>query len=169
VSLGQELRLQDYAQNRKTASASAFGAASAFNTTQPAATGAFGSQTDQPTQGGIFGGGTTNTTTGSGFNAFAQNNQQAPQPNSGVFGGSAFGQQQQPGGFSAFAQQGPPQQPQQGGIFGSGSAFGNTANRPAFGSSSNAFGSSRFVSIDRLTDTHCSCSKQRQPQMLLVP
>lgn len=145
--------MQDYAQNRKTASANAFGAASTFGSTQPAATGAFGSTNDQ--SGGVFGGGTTNTTAGSGFNAFAQNNQQTPQSN---FGGSAFGQQPQPSGFSAFAQQ----PPQQGSILGSGSAFGNMPNKSAFPSSSSAFGNSRFISIDLLTDIHCSCSKQRK-------
>jgi len=150
VSFNQELRVQDYAQNRKAASANAFGAASTFGSTQPAATGAFGPTNDQ--SGGVFG--TTNTTAGSGFNAFAQNNQQT-QSN---FGGSAFGQQPQPSGFSAFAQQAP----QQGSILGSGSAFGNMANKPAFASSSSAFGNSRFIFIDLLTDIHCSCSKQRK-------
>jgi len=152
--------LQDYAQNRKTASANAFGAASTFGNTQPA----FSSPNDQSVQGGVFGGGTSNTTAGSGFNAFAQNNQQTPQSN---FGGSAFGQQPQPSGFSAFAQQAPPQQSQQGGMLGSGSAFGNMANKSAFASSSSAFGNSRFISIDLLTSIHCSCSKQRK--VLLAP
>lgn len=150
--------MQDYAQNRKAASANAFGAASTFGSTQPAATGAFGSTNDQ--SGGVFGGGTTNTTAGSGFNAFAQNNQQTPQS---TFGGSAFGQQPQPSGFSAFSQQAP----QQGSILGSGSAFGNMANKPAFASTSSAFGNSRFIFIDLLTGIHCSCSKQRR--MLSAP
>jgi len=150
--------VQDYAQNRKAASANAFGAASTFGSTQPAATGAFGSTNDQ--SGGVFGGGTTNTTAGSGFNAFAQNNQQTPQS---TFGGSAFGQQPQPSGFSAFSQQAP----QQGSILGSGSAFGNMANKPAFASTSSAFGNSRFIFIDLLTGIHCSCSKQRR--MLSAP
>ena len=150
--------MQDYAQNRKAASANAFGAASTFGSTQPAATGAFGSTNDQ--SGGVFGGGTTNTTAGSGFNAFAQNNQQTPQS---TFGGSAFGQQPQPSGFSAFSQPAP----QQGSILGSGSAFGNMANKPAFASTSSAFGNSRFIFIDLLTGIHCSCSKQRR--MLSAP
>jgi len=153
------LRLQDYAQNRKTASANAFGAASTFGSTQPAATNAFSSSNDQSVQGSVFGGGTSNTTAGSGFNAFAQNNQQTPQSN---FGGSAFGQQPQSSGFSAFTQQTPSQQPQQGSILGSGSAFGNIANKSAFASSPSAFGNSRFISIDPSTGIHCSCSKQRK-------
>lgn len=157
----QELRLQDYSQNRKTASNSAFGTGSAFGSTQPAATNIFGSQTNQPAQAGVFGGGTTTTGTSGGFGPFGQqpNQSNAAQPGAGIFGGSStFGQQpqqqqqqqpqqQQPNAFGAFGQQQQPQQqqPQQGGgIFGGGSTFGNTANKPAFGTTS-AFGSSTYL------------------------
>jgi nuclear pore complex protein Nup98-Nup96 len=162
--------LQDYTQNRKTASSSTFGTTSAFGSTQPTNTGIFGAQSNQPSSTSAFGGGTTNT---GGFGAFGQQSNQpsTTQPGAGIFGsGSTFGQQpqqqqqqQQPSGFNAFGQQ--QQQPQQqqqqqqqqqhqqpqqgGGIFGGGSAFGNTANKPGFGSTG-AFGTSTWsLFLDR--------------------
>ncbi|KXN89458.1 hypothetical protein AN958_05620, partial [Leucoagaricus sp. SymC.cos] len=128
----EELRIQDYAQNRKTASTGAFGTGSAFGSTQPATTNVFGSQANQPAQGGVFGGGSTPTNTGGGFGAFGQNTQQAnTQPTGGVFGGgSAFGQQSQQ------------QQPQtSGSIFGGTSAFGTQSKPSVFGTTPSAFGS----------------------------
>jgi nuclear pore complex protein Nup98-Nup96 len=157
--------LQDYAQNRKTASTSAFGTGQpTFGTTQPTTTatattgaGIFGSQTNQPAQNSLFSGGQTNTT--GGFGAFGQANQPSTtQPAAGIFGGTAFGQQQQPqqqpqqqqaSTFGTFGQQNQPQQQQQqqqaGGIFG-GSAFGSTANKPGFGTTG-AFGTRTYLGL----------------------
>lgn len=171
--------MQDYAQNRKTASSSTFGTTSAFGSTQPTSTGVFGAQPNQPTSTSVFGGGTTNT---SGFGAFGQQSNQpsTTQPGTGIFGGgSTFGsqpqqqqqqqpqpqqqqqpqqpqqqQQQQPGAFGAFGQQ-PQQQQQSGGIFGGSSAFGNTANKPGFGSTG-AFGTSTSSLLQSIgASTHC--------------
>ncbi|KAF5387955.1 hypothetical protein D9615_000660 [Tricholomella constricta] len=154
----EEIRLQDYAQGRKTASTFGGGA---FGAAQPAATGMFGAQpAQQNPQPSAFGAGTTNT---GGFGAFgtpaATTNTTTP-ASTGLFGGGgAFGQtqqqQQQPqqtqgfGAFGAPAQQ--PQQQQAGGLFGgSGGAFGSTAPKPAFsafgggGATTNAFGGGAF-------------------------
>ncbi|KAL0950152.1 hypothetical protein HGRIS_010147 [Hohenbuehelia grisea] len=161
----EEIRVQDYAQGRKTAGA--FGQSAAFGgaTAQPT-TSIFGATPAQPAAApsSIFGGGTTTTAQpASGFGAFGTQNTAAPTTNS-VFGGGAFGQQQQPQqqqpaqtGFGAFGQ--PAQQPQQStsifggntnggafgqpkpatgfGTFGSGGAFGNNAAAPT---TTNAFG-----------------------------
>lgn len=148
--------MQDYAQNRKTASTSAFGTGPTFGTTQPAATtatgtGIFGSQNNQPAQNSIFGGGQTNTTGTGGFGTFGQAGQPSTtQPATGIFGGgsTAFGQQQQQpqqpqqqpqpqqaSSFGTFGQQNQPQQQQTGGIFG-GSGFGSAANKTTFGTTS---------------------------------
>ncbi|KAF8559141.1 hypothetical protein OG21DRAFT_1503602 [Imleria badia] len=142
----EELRLQDYQQNRKTAGAfgqTAFGAPAAQTTSL------FGAPTttQQPTTGSIFGGGTTGafgtTTTQPATGAFGAFGQQQPatgtSTGTSIFGGggSAFAQpqQQQP---SAFGQ--PQQQPQQAaagtstGIFGSTSTFGQPKPATGFGS-----------------------------------
>ncbi|GLB34108.1 putative nucleoporin autopeptidase [Lyophyllum shimeji] len=146
----EELRLQDYAQGRKTASTFGTGA---FGATQPATTGLFGATSQQGQQPSAFGGTTTNT----GFGAFgtpaATTGTTAP-ASTGIFGGGgAFGQtqqqQQQPQqttGFGAFgttpAQQ--PQQQQTGGLFGGGGTFGSTATKPAFGGFGGGTGTSTF-------------------------
>ncbi|CEJ03023.1 hypothetical protein RMCBS344292_17014 [Rhizopus microsporus] len=109
----EELRLQDYAQGRKTASA----AGGAFG--QPAAGGAFGQTTStmgggafgQPSTGGAFGQPAAST----GFGQPAQSNMFGATSNTG----SIFGQQQQ-------------QQPT--------TAFGQSTGTNAFGSTTNAFG-----------------------------
>ncbi|KAF8638543.1 hypothetical protein AX17_002086 [Amanita inopinata Kibby_2008] len=147
----EELRLQDYAQNRKTAAA--FGQP-AFGATQPS-TGIFGSQqTQQSTQPPIFGSTTTTTapTQTSGFGTFGQSTTTST-GTGGLFGGG-YGpqQQQQPAqqqaqsGYGAFGSQPQPQQ-QTSSIFGSGTgAFGGGASKPAFGTfgSGGGFAGSTF-------------------------
>ena len=146
----KEIRLQDYAQGRKTAGA--FGQSAAFGTT-PATTNIFGAPTQGPTQPttSIFGNANTNTGTQPGtFGAFGQTNAQpaASTSGTGLFG--AFNQpqqqpqqqqQQQPTGFGAFGQN--PQQPaaQTGtGLFGAANAF--NANKPnTFGT----FGTGKYT------------------------
>jgi len=128
--------VQDYAQNRKTAPvASAFGAPSAFSTTQPTNTtsNVFGQPSQQQSATSLFGQNTTNAA--SGFGTFGQ---PAATNTNSAFGGGAFGQTQPQ--QSAFGTTGTPgsfaQQPQQGSIFGGGGAatsFSNTANKPGFG------------------------------------
>ena len=143
----QELRVQDYAQGRKTATTTtgAFGQPTAFGATQQTNTGLFGTQPAQPAASSLFGGtNTTNTTNPSTtFGAFGQPLNQPSSTNTGnLIGGGAFGQPQQPqqqqqqqpqqnpfGGGSTFGQ---PQQ-QQTNAFNSGtSVFGNNAPKPAF-------------------------------------
>ncbi|KAF9534570.1 hypothetical protein CPB83DRAFT_842534 [Crepidotus variabilis] len=166
----EELRVQDYSQNRKTAStANTFGG-TAFGTAQPAAAGAFG-QTTQPTN-SLFGApaNPTNTTTGSAFGTFGQTQQPAAATTSlfGASGTSAFGQQQQQQpaqntfGGATTGLFGQPQQQQQQqpttGLFGGNTAFGgNAAPKPfggafggatttapsAFGAAANAFGTTQ--------------------------
>ncbi|PFH49258.1 hypothetical protein AMATHDRAFT_63536 [Amanita thiersii Skay4041] len=147
----EELRLQDYAQNRKTANA--FGQ-TAFGAPQPT-TGMFGQQQQQPqnTQSSLFGN-TTTTQPSTGFGAFGQNTNTSTNTGSLFGGGGAFGQQQQQPqqsqtSFGAFGSQ-PQQQPQQqsGSLFGGGTStgtFGNTANKPfgSFGGGS-TFGNPSF-------------------------
>jgi nuclear pore complex protein Nup98-Nup96 len=141
----QELRVQDYAQGRKTATTTTgvFGQPTAFGATQQTNTGLFGAQTAQPTA-PLFGSTTTTNTTNPtpAFGAFGQPlNQPTATNNGNLFGSSAFGQpqqqqQQQPqqqqsvfGGGGTFGQ--PPQQ--QTNAFGGGtSVFGNNAPKPAF-------------------------------------
>jgi hypothetical protein len=154
----EELRMQDYQQNRKTAGSNAFGQSAFGGTTQPsAAPSLFGQPQPQPAQpqpaNPIFGsfGNTAannaNTGTGNAFSGLGQNpaqptggfgtfNQTSQQPAASGFG--AFGQpQQQP------QQQQPPQQPpqqQQGAsLFGSTGAFGSQ-NKPAGGFGTGGFG-----------------------------
>lgn len=129
----QELRVQDYAQNRKTASTggafgqSAFSGGGAFGTTQPQQS-AFGAPT--PSTGA--------------FGAFGQPQQPQPAPTTSAFGAttgtSPFGQPapqpQQQSAFGSFGQTNQQQQPQQQpqtSAFGGGSAFGTTAAKPATG------------------------------------
>ncbi|PPR02637.1 hypothetical protein CVT24_002120 [Panaeolus cyanescens] len=134
----EELRVQDYAQNRKTATSTGFGAPGAFGaTTQPATTGVFGAQAAQPATTSIFGAAAAAPSTNAGFGTFGQNATQPATNTGSIFGGgTAFGQQnqQQPtsNAFGAFGQpQQQQQQPQQTSIFGNTqSAFGNTA-KPA--------------------------------------
>jgi nuclear pore complex protein Nup98-Nup96 len=137
----EEIRLQDYAQGRKTAGA--FGQSAAFGGVQQPTTSIFG-QAQPAQQTSVFGGGATQPTTG--FGAFGNPTPAAAAP---AFGASAFGQpqQQQPAaGFGAFGQQ-QPQQQQQTSVFGGGTAnaFGNNNAAKPFG----AFGSIfRFVWIE---------------------
>ncbi|KAF9780056.1 nucleoporin autopeptidase-domain-containing protein [Thelephora terrestris] len=182
----EELRLQDYQQNRKAATTGGFGAGTFGSTTQPTTTGGLFGQnqpTTQPTQ-SAFGGGTgafgsTGTTTGTGFGAFGQQQQQQqPQQQ------PQQQQQQQPSGtgFGAFSQTQPQQstgfasggfgttQPQQqtGGLF-SGSTFGQkpattgfgttTAGTGAFGTGTGAFGQTQPQ-----TTTTFGNTPQQQPQ-----
>ncbi|KAK0461765.1 nucleoporin autopeptidase-domain-containing protein [Desarmillaria tabescens] len=140
----EELRCQDYAQGRKTASTGgAFGQSSfgGSQVTQPAGTGLFGAQ--QPTQQTSAFGVTPNAG-GTAFGTFGQN--QGNQGTTSAFsGGGAFGQPQQ-------SQQQPAQaQSAFGGAFGqqqTGSAFGGTSafNKPAsaFGSFGTPSGTSAF-------------------------
>ncbi|KAH0839780.1 nucleoporin autopeptidase-domain-containing protein [Lanmaoa asiatica] len=145
----EELRLQDYQQNRKTAGA--FGQTS-FGAPATQTTSLFGAPTtsQQPATGSIFGGATTGafgtSTTQPATGAFTAFGQQQPatgtSAGTGVFGGgSAFGQQQQqqqqhPSAFSAFGQ--PQQQQPAAGtgtsIFGGTSAFGQPKPATGFGS-----------------------------------
>ena len=139
----QELRVQDYAQGRKTATATtgAFGQPTAFGATQQTNTGLFGTQPAQPAAPSPFGGTNTANTTNPVFGAFGQ----PTTTNTGnAFGGGAFGQpqqqqqQQQPqqnafGGGSIFGQpqQQQPQQQQTNAFGGGTSIFGNNAAKPA--------------------------------------
>ncbi|KAJ7718305.1 hypothetical protein B0H14DRAFT_635359 [Mycena olivaceomarginata] len=121
----EELRLQDYAQGRKTASA--FGQSAAFGGVQQQLTNIFS----------VFGGGTSQPTTGGGVGAFGN---PAPAATAArAFGTGAFGQPQQQdqqpaSGIGAFGQPQQPQQ-QQSSIYGgdtTNSTFGNN-NNAAFG------------------------------------
>ncbi|KAF6762038.1 nucleoporin autopeptidase-domain-containing protein [Ephemerocybe angulata] len=144
----EELRVQDYAQGRKTAGTTgAFGQTPAFGaapaSTQPS-TGLFGAT--QPAQtNSVFGATPAAAPATTGFGGFGGNAAAPAQPaGGGLFGGGgAFGTntQQQPaqtgafggGAFGAQTQQ----QPQQStGLFGATNttnAFGSTAPKPAFG------------------------------------
>jgi hypothetical protein len=95
----QEIRVQDYAQNRKTANAA------------PAA-GAFG----QPAAGGGLFGQQANTAAPGGFGTFGQTTQptqpaQPAAPAFGAFGQQSNAQQPAPGAFGTFGQQAQPAQP----------------------------------------------------------
>ena len=133
----QELRVQDYAQGRKTATTTtgAFGQpTTAFGATQQTNTGLFGAQPAQQTAPSLFGvTNTTNTTTPSTtFGAFGQPLNQPSTTNTGnLFGGSAFGQSQQQH-----------QQPQQQNVFGGGNAFGQPQQQQtnAFSGGTSVFG-----------------------------
>ncbi|KAK0206891.1 nucleoporin autopeptidase-domain-containing protein [Desarmillaria ectypa] len=137
----EELRCQDYAQGRKTASTGGAFGQSSFGGSQPAGTGLFGTQ--QPNQqSSAFG--TTSNTGGSAFGAFGQN--QGNQGTTSAFGsGGAFGQpqqsQQQPAqpqsAFGTFGQQ------QTGGAFGGTNAFNKPASS-AFGGFGTSSGTSAF-------------------------
>ena len=140
----QELRVQDYAQGRKTATTTtgAFGQpTAAFGATRQNNTGLFGTQPAQQTAPSQFGvTSATNTTNPStAFGAFGQPLNQPSTTNTGnLFGGGAFGQsqqqQQQPqqqnafGGGNAFGQ---PQQQQTNALSGGTSVFGNNAPKVA--------------------------------------
>jgi len=136
----QELHMQDYQQNRKTAGSTAFGHQSAFgSTTQPATTTNLFAQSAQPQPtNSIFSsfgnaGGANNATTGSAFSGLGQ----TPTQTTGGFG--TFNQpSQQPtqqpatGGFGSFNQPQQPQQPQNTGLFGGSNAFASQ-NKPLGG------------------------------------
>jgi hypothetical protein len=134
----QELRVQDYAQGRKTAGS--FGQSAAFGTQQPT-TGLFGTtQPAQPNQQPSLFGAPANTTSNTGFGAFGGStttNQPTAPATTGLFGGTTFGGQQpaQTSAFGggAFGSTQPQQTQQQTGLFGGGSAFGSTAPKPTFG------------------------------------
>ncbi|KAJ7506535.1 nucleoporin autopeptidase-domain-containing protein [Mycena galericulata] len=128
----EELRLQDYAQGRKTAGA--FGQSAAFGGVQQPSI--FG-QAQPAQQTSVFGAPATQPTTG--FGAFGN---PAPAAAAPAFGGNAFGQpqqqqQQQTGAFGGGFGQQPQQQQQQSSVFGGGTTggiFGNAAApKPAFG------------------------------------
>jgi nuclear pore complex protein Nup98-Nup96 len=149
IYFSQELRVQDYAQGRKTATTTTAGfgqPTTAFGATQQTNSGLFGAQPAQQTAPSLFGGtSTTNTANPSTtFGAFGQPLNQPSTTNTGnLFGGGAFGQpqqqqqQQQPqqqqqnafGGGNAFGQ---PQQQQTNAFGGGSSVFGNNAAKPAF-------------------------------------
>ncbi|KAI0658563.1 nucleoporin autopeptidase-domain-containing protein [Cubamyces menziesii] len=150
----EELRLQDYAQGRKTAGA--FGQTSFGATAQPAqpSTGLFGQPAAPAATGTTFGGfGNTSTApqpATTGFGAFGQPSTTNNTTGSSLFGGGgAFGQQsqpqqqqqQQPSGFGAFGQPQTQQPATGGGLFGGGGAFGaNNQAKPAFGAGTTGFG-----------------------------
>lgn len=132
----QELRMQDYQQNRKAASSTAFNQSAFGSTTQPTTTtNLFGqSAQPQPTNSifSSFGGnaGANNAATGSAFGGLGQ----TPTQTTGGFG--TFNQpSQQPAqqpatsGFGSFNQ---PQQPQSTGLFGGSNAFASQ-NKPLGG------------------------------------
>lgn len=166
----EELRVQDYAQGRKTASTTGAFGQPAFGQSQPASTGLFGAQpTQQPTT-SLFGATTNTNTTNAGFGAFGQNTAQQPVSNSqGLFGNTnLFGQaqpQQQPQPQNAFSSTGAFGQPaqqtqQQSSIFGGGGgAFG--AAKPAF----SAFGGGGGTGAFGTANTQSAFGgQQQQPQ-----
>jgi len=131
----QELRIQDYQQNRKTAGPNTFGQSAFGSTTQPAATtNLFGQSTQPQPANAVFGSfgnaGASGATTGSAFGGLGQTTTQ------GTGGFGTFNQPpQQPAsqpatsGFGSFNQ---PQQPQNTGLFGGSNAFG-PQNKPLGG------------------------------------
>ncbi|TRM67878.1 nucleoporin autopeptidase-domain-containing protein [Schizophyllum amplum] len=161
----EEIRVQDYAQNRKAPTAAAPGTtgfgSSAFGAAAQPAGGVFGAaaQPQQPPAFGATNTGTSafgSTNAGSAFGGGAFGGAQNNQPSTTAFGG--FGQtqpqpqQQQSTGFGAFGQTQPQQQQPStgGGLFGGGSAFGAAANNQpksgtgsAFGGGTSAFGQSQ--------------------------
>ncbi|KAF8914296.1 nucleoporin autopeptidase-domain-containing protein [Gymnopilus junonius] len=143
----EELRVQDYQQNRKGPTNTGVFGQSAFGGTQPATTGLFGAQTTQQPSTSVFGAPATTT----GFGTFGQAAQPTNTGTNSLFGGtSAFGQpqqqqQQQPSAFSTTSGFGQPQQQQTSAFGNTGtSAFGNTANKPAFGTFGTGAGTSAF-------------------------
>jgi nuclear pore complex protein Nup98-Nup96 len=122
----QELRIQDYQQNRKTAGSNTFGQSTFGSTTQPpATTNLFGQSTQPQPANSIFGSfgntGASGATTGSAFGGLGQTTTQG----TGGFGTGTFNQpSQQPAsqpatsGFGSFNQPQQPQQPQNTGLFG---------------------------------------------------
>ncbi|KAK0230415.1 nucleoporin autopeptidase-domain-containing protein [Armillaria fumosa] len=159
----EELRCQDYAQGRKTASTGGAFGPSAFagsQVSQPAGSGLFGSQ--QPNQQtSAFG--TTPNAGGSAFGTFGQN--QANQGTTSAFGGGgAFGQAQQTQQpaqqQSAFGALG--QQQTGGGAFGTTNAFNKPAS--AFGSFANPSGTSAFGSGGAFGQNNAANNQQQQQQ-----
>ncbi|KAL1662278.1 nucleoporin autopeptidase-domain-containing protein [Schizophyllum commune] len=145
----EEIRVQDYAQNRKapTAGATGFGQSAFGAAAQPAAGGIFGAAAQPQQQPSAFGSttggfGSTGSAFGGGGAFGAQNNQQQ-QPATTGFGGFGQTQPQQPAstGFGAFGQSQPAAPATGGGLFGGGSAFGSTANNQAKPAGFNGFGS----------------------------
>ncbi|KAG9317321.1 nucleoporin autopeptidase-domain-containing protein [Chiua virens] len=145
----EELRLQDYQQNRKTAGAfgqTSFGAPTAQTTSPFGAPAATQQQSSTGTTGSIFGGGTASafgtTTTQPATGAFGAFGQHQPtagtSASTGIFGGgSAFGQppQQQQPAYTPFGQS--QQQPAAGtgtSAFGGANAFGQPKPATGFGS-----------------------------------
>ncbi|KAI0268301.1 nucleoporin autopeptidase-domain-containing protein [Gloeopeniophorella convolvens] len=127
----EELRTQDYQQNRKTAGSNAFGQSAFGSTSQPATTGLFGQAAQQQPANpafGSFGNTGANANTGS---AFGQNTPQST-GGFGTFGQASQPQAQQPttGAFGSFGQ---PQQQQGGGLFGAGGAGAGAGAGGAFG------------------------------------
>ncbi|KAI9574825.1 nucleoporin autopeptidase-domain-containing protein [Boletus coccyginus] len=138
----EELRLQDYQQNRKTAGAFS---QTSFGTPNTQTTNLFGAPTttQQPATGSIFGGGTTGafgtTTTTGALGAFGQQPTTGTSTGTSIFGGSsAFAQpqQQQPSAFGAFGQQQQQQPATSAGtsIFGGTGSFGQPKPATGFGS-----------------------------------
>ncbi|KAI0082551.1 hypothetical protein K474DRAFT_1688085 [Panus rudis PR-1116 ss-1] len=170
----EELRVQDYAQGRKTASSGgAFGQpAFGSSTNQQPATGLFG-QAAPTAQSSAFGGGAfagANTSTpATGFGAFGQpSNTTANATGTGLFGGGAFGQQNQqqqpqaqPSAFGAFGQN-QQQQPATGTSLFGGGAFGSNQNqqKPAFG----AFGGTGTTGTFGGTGAFGQANQQQQQQ-----
>ncbi|KAI1866858.1 uncharacterized protein JN550_007405 [Neoarthrinium moseri] len=144
----EELRLADYAQNRRYGGGAAgpgFGGSfgGGFGTTNTNTTSGFGANTNTG-GGGLFGSNTnTNTNTGSGFGATSTTNNAF----GSTSGGGLFGNKPATGGSMFGGGAAAPAAPASGGLFGNSgtSGFGsNTNTTGGFGANTNATGGGLF-------------------------